>query len=179
MAREPRKRPTINDVARLAGVSKKTVSRVINDSPLVRDDTRKAVKAVISETGYTPDPQARGLAFRRSFLIGLVFDSDNPEPAILQGLLDALAGSGFELVVRQAQPSSPRLLDDMRAFVERQKLFAVVLPAPFSEDKALVELLTSMGCRHIQVGSSPAAELRERARKAGELAISALSDLGA
>lgn len=60
------KRPTINDVARLAGVSKKTVSRVINDSPLVKAETRARVNAIIAELGFSPDPQARELALRRS-----------------------------------------------------------------------------------------------------------------
>src|SRR5438045_6578277 len=75
----PRKRPTINDIARLAGVSKKTVSRVINASPYVQKETRERIQAVIAEHGYAPDPQARGLAFRRSFLIGLVYDNPNPQ----------------------------------------------------------------------------------------------------
>ena len=68
----PGQRATINDIARLAGVSKKTVSRVINQSPFVKGETRARIDAVIQQIGYTPDPQARGLAFRRSFLIGLV-----------------------------------------------------------------------------------------------------------
>src|SRR5437762_2374470 len=75
----PRRRPTINDIARLAGVSKKTVSRVINASPYVQKDTRERIEAAIAEHGYAPDPQARGLAFRRSFLIGLVYDNPNPQ----------------------------------------------------------------------------------------------------
>ena len=52
-----RKRATINDIARLAGVSKKTVSRVINQSPFVRDETRERIEAVIAEWGYAPDPR--------------------------------------------------------------------------------------------------------------------------
>ena len=71
--------PTINDVARLAGVSKKTVSRVINRSPLLNGDTRKRVEDVIGEIGYIPNPQARGLALRRNFLIGLVHDNPTRE----------------------------------------------------------------------------------------------------
>ena len=54
--------PTINDVARLAGVSKKTVSRVINRSALLNDATRQKIEAVIAELGYVPNPQARALA---------------------------------------------------------------------------------------------------------------------
>ena len=69
------KAATINDIARLAGVSKKTVSRIINNSPLVRKDTREKVETLMREVGYVPDPLARGLAFRRSFLIGMVYDN--------------------------------------------------------------------------------------------------------
>lgn len=153
----PAARPTINDVARMAGVSKKTVSRVINESPFVKEDTRKAVQAIIRETGYTPDPQARGLAFRRSFLIGLIYDNPNPQHTVShqQGLLDAMAGSGFELVVRPVDRTSPRLLDDMRAFVERQKLYGVVLPSPVSENEQLVELLKELDCRYVRIASVP------------------------
>jgi len=75
----PRKRATINDIARLAGVSKKTISRVINDSPFVKVETRDKIHAIMKELGYRPDPQARGLAFRRSFLIGMIYDNPNPQ----------------------------------------------------------------------------------------------------
>lgn len=56
-----RKRITITDVARLAGVSKQTVSRVINDRPDVADQTRSRVKAVIDKLNYSPDPIARSM----------------------------------------------------------------------------------------------------------------------
>src|SRR5207342_1893096 len=105
----PRRRPTINDIARLAGVSKKTVSRVINASPYVQKETRERIEAVIAEHGYAPDPQARGLAFRRSFLIGLVYDNPNPQYVVNMqlGLLDGMKGSGFELVVHPCDRGSP------------------------------------------------------------------------
>ena len=72
-------KPTINDVARIAGVSKKTVSRVINRSPLLNGDTRAKVEQVISELGYVPNVQARALALRRNFLIGLIHDNPNAQ----------------------------------------------------------------------------------------------------
>lgn len=149
------RRPTINDVARMAGVSKKTVSRVINESPFVKEDTRKAVQSIIRETGYAPDPQARGLAFRRSFLVGLIYDNPNPQHTVShqQGLLDAMAGSGFELVVRPVDRTSPRLLDEMRAFIERQKLYGVVLPSPVSENEDLVALLKELDVRYVRIAS--------------------------
>lgn len=150
-----RRRATINDIARLAGVSKKTVSRVINQSPFVRDETRERIEAVIAEWGYAPDPQARGLAFRRSFLIGMIYDNPNPQYVVNMqlGLLDGMRGSGFELVVHPCNRSSPTFLTDIRAFVERQKLYGVVLPPSVSEDERVAKLLNEIGCAYIRIAS--------------------------
>jgi len=150
-----RKRATINDIARLAGVSKKTVSRVINQSPFVRVETRERIEAVIAEWGYAPDPQARGLAFRRSFLIGMIYDNPNPQYVVNMqlGLLDGIRGSGFELVVHPCDRSSPTFLQDVRTFVERQKLFGVVLPPSVSEDERVAKLLREIGCGYIRIAS--------------------------
>lgn len=152
-----RRRATINDIARLAGVSKKTVSRVINQSPFVRDETRERIQAVIAEWGYAPDPQARGLAFRRSFLIGMIYDNPNPQYVVNMqlGLLDGMRGSGFELVVHPCDRSSPTFLHDVRMFIERQKLFGVVLPPSVSEDERVADLLREIGCAYIRIASVP------------------------
>jgi len=151
------RRPTINDVARIAGVSKKTVSRVINESPLVRGETREAVKKVIQETGFSPDPHARSLAFRRAFLVGLIYDNPNPQHTVShqEGLLEAFKTSGLELAIRPIDRSSPRRLAEIRTFVERQKPFGVVLPSPVSEDEALVELLKSLNCPYVRIAAVP------------------------
>jgi LacI family transcriptional regulator len=149
------KRPTINDVARLARVSKKTVSRVINDSPFVKEKTRERVDAVIKEIGYTPDPLARGLASKRSFLVGLIYDNPNPQYVIdmQQGILDVIRGSGFELVVHPCNRQSPDFLRNVRNFVERQKLAGVVMPPSVSEDDELIALLRSFDCPYVRIAS--------------------------
>ena len=134
---------TINDIARLAEVSKKTVSRVINHSPFVKEETRRRVEAVIAEHGYSPDPQARGLAFRRSFLVGMIYDNPSPNYVVnmQQGVLDAVRGSGLELVVHPCNRASDSFLEEVRAFVVRQKLFGVVMPPSVSEDDRVVAIL--------------------------------------
>jgi len=63
--------PTVYDVARLAGVSTATVSRVLRGSDLVRPDTRERVLAVVDEVGFVPDASAQGLSRRRKEIIGL------------------------------------------------------------------------------------------------------------
>lgn len=151
------KRPTINDVARLADVSKKTVSRVINESPLVHAETREKVSKIIEELGFSPDPQARGLAFRRSFLIGMIYDNPSPQYIVnlQQGILEAMKGTSFELVIRPCDRQDTHFLSDMRNFVERQKLFGVVLPPSVSEDDRLIGVLNEIGCPYIRIASIP------------------------
>jgi len=156
---EPRrtggKAATINDIARLAEVSKKTVSRVINNSPFVKEETRKRVEAVIAEHGFTPDPQARGLAFRRSFLVGMIYDNPSPNYVVnmQQGVLDAVRGSGLELVVHPCDRAADSFLSEVRAFVVRQKLFGVVMPPSVSEDDRVVAILREADCPYVRIAS--------------------------
>ena len=147
--------PTINDVARIAGVSKKTVSRVINRSPLLNDDTRRRVEEVIDGLGYIPNPQARALALRRNFLIGLVHDNPNAQTVmnVQQGMLEALHDTEFEMVVRPVDRGSATMLDDLRHFLERQRLFGVLLMPPVSENDAVARLCNDIGCRYVRMGS--------------------------
>jgi LacI family transcriptional regulator len=149
-------KPTINDVARLSGVSKKTVSRVINRSPLLNDETRKRVLEVIRELGYVPNPQARALALRTNFLIGLIHDNPNAQMVlnVQQGILEALQGTDFEMIVRPVDRGSSAMLDDVRHFLERQRLYGVVLLPPISENDALARLCDEVGCRYVRMGSA-------------------------
>lgn len=84
---------TLEEIARLSGVSRSTVSRVINQQPNVSDDVRKRVEAVIEETGYQPNLAAQTLVSKRSWMIGLVlprsvstFFTDPYFPRLTQGI---------------------------------------------------------------------------------------------
>lgn len=147
---------TINDIARMAGVSKKTVSRVINRSPLLNQETRDKVEAIIRETGYVPNPQARALALGRNFLIGLIYDNPNVQMilSMQKGILEALHGTEFELVIRPVDRGSNLVMDDIRSFVTRQRLFGVVILPPMSENDALARMLDEEGCRYVRMGSA-------------------------
>ncbi|KQM97711.1 LacI family DNA-binding transcriptional regulator [Sphingomonas sp. Leaf25] len=148
--------PTINDVARLAGVSKKTVSRVINRSPLLGGETRERVEAVIAELGYIPNPQARALALRRNFLIALIHDNPNAQMVlnVQQGLLEVLRDTEFELLVHPVDRGAPDMADEIRHFLERQRPYGVMLLPPISENDALAALCTQIGCRYVRMGSA-------------------------
>jgi LacI family transcriptional regulator len=150
------KTPTINDVARLSGVSKKTVSRVINRSALLSDDTRTKVEAVIAQLGYVPNPQARALALRRNFLLGLLHDNPNAQTVLnfQEGVLDAIRDTEFALVVRPVDRHAPSMLEDIRRFLEQQRLYGVLILPPISENDALARLCEEMGCGYVRMGSA-------------------------
>jgi LacI family transcriptional regulator len=175
---------TINDIARLANVAKKTVSRVINDSPLVRPDTRDKILSLMKEHGYVPDPQARGLAFRRSFLIGLVYDNPTAQYIVNMqyGALDALRGTAFELVVHPCDSKQAGYIDGIRRFVQQQKLHGVILIPRVSEDQELAEALDAIGCRYVRIASvpldTPARMLVTHDRQAGAEVADYLEGLG-
>jgi len=151
------KKHTINDIARLANVSKKTVSRVINESPFVHEETRTRIREIMKQVGYTPDPQARALAFRRSFLIGLIYDNPNAPYVIniQEGALAVLRRVGFELVVHPCDRTSPDFFDEIRHFVSRQKLDGVMLLPPVSENSELSQVLAELNCAYMRVIAAP------------------------
>lgn len=149
------RKPTIKDVAELAGVSKKTISRVINNSPSVNKATREGIQGLIDDIGYRPDPQARGLASRKSFLVGMIYDNPNPQYIVnvQLGILDVLRKTGFELVMHPCDRKSDTFIEDARKFVEVQKLFGVILTPSVSEDERLAEVLREIGCAYIRIAS--------------------------
>src|SRR6201994_2571653 len=76
MPEPPRRRPTIADVARAAGVSPAAVSFAVNDRPGVSPETRERIIAVARELGWTPSASARALTEARTRAIGLVLARD-------------------------------------------------------------------------------------------------------
>lgn len=174
-------KPTINDVARLSGVSKKTVSRVINRSPLLNQATREKVEAVIAKLGYVPNPQARALALRRNFLLCMIYDNPNAQMVLnfQEGVLDAIRGTEYALVIHPVDRHSDTLFDDIRRFIEQQRLSGVMILPPLSENDALAALFRELGCNYVRMGSAElddAAHLvqsndREAVRAAVEMLI--------
>lgn len=147
------RRATINDVADRAMVSKKTVSRVINREPSVKPALVDRVSRAIAELHFSPNPQARSLALRRSFLVGLIYENPSPTYVVNMqlGILEVLRPAGMELVVHPCHRDTESLLHDVRSFIERQRLDGVILPPPLSEDERLVALLRETGCPYVRI----------------------------
>src|SRR5450432_2099677 len=98
---EKRRPAVMEDVARLAGVSYQTVSRVLNDSPKVRAETRERVQAAIRQLDYRPNSMARALVTGRSQTLGVVsFDTTLYGPAsTLFGIQQAAHDAGYAVSI--------------------------------------------------------------------------------
>ena len=103
-------RPTLDEVAALAGVSTATASRVLNDSARVSPDARARVEGAVAQLGYVPNPAARSLARRRTDTIALVISEPEQRvfadpffPAIVHGLAETIADTELQLVLLLAQ----------------------------------------------------------------------------
>ena len=110
------RRPTIRDVARLAGVSHQTVSRVLNDPENVVESTREAVLAAIRQLKYVPNPSARGLSSNRTHTLGMV-SSDISDYFFAQAVAGAEAEArrrGFFLIIGSVEEEAD---DDERAYL--------------------------------------------------------------
>ena len=146
-SRRSRGTVTIEDVARQAGVSAMTVSRVINDGKNVRDRTRQRVLEVIEQLRYSPNSAARSLAAGDATHIGLLYS--NPSAAYLSlflvGALEAARKAGAHLVI---EACSSELADEQAEVARRfamSEVEGVILPPPLSESKAILDQLEEIG----------------------------------
>ncbi len=144
---------TINDVARIAGVSKRTVSRVINNSPKVNPETRENILKIIQELNYSPSKQARGLASSRSYLVGLLYDDPNAVVihSVQRGVLQACTEFGYELVVHPIEHNSENIGADVLRFVQRSNLDGLIIMAPISSNEQLIDALRKESIEYVRM----------------------------
>lgn len=117
-----RRRTRLSDVAHAAGVSTMTVVRVMRDPARVAARTRERVEAILRQTGYTPDLTASALASQRSRLIGAIVPvlTNSLIAEIIQGLTDALATNGFQMLLGVSGFSAQHEQELVQAFLSRR-----------------------------------------------------------
>ncbi|MUV13392.1 LacI family DNA-binding transcriptional regulator [Noviluteimonas gilva] len=139
-------RNRIEDVAAAAGVSMKTVSRVLNNEPNVRAEMRERVMRAVEKLQYKPNPSARSLAGHRSYSVALVYNnpSRNYLMEIQGGMLEACHDSGYNLFLSPLSTGKEKV-------AEIQTLFrnfgpdGVVLIPPLTDDKVVLDFLEQRG----------------------------------
>src|SRR5438270_9951024 len=148
---------TIEDVARVAGVSAMTVSRVINDGRNVRESTRAAVLEAIEQLNYSPNTAARSLAAGEAAHIGLLYA--NPSAGYLAqfliGGLHAARGAGVHLVIESCESEdADEQAEVIRRFATSDVAWAI-LPPPLPESQPIMAGLDAVGSPAVPLGTGP------------------------
>jgi LacI family transcriptional regulator len=143
----PTPAPTIIDVAREAGVSIKTVSRVLNREAGVHEQTREQVLAVVGRLKYRPKLSARSLAGARSFLIGLLYY--DPSAAFVgaaqKGAVVRCRESGYHLVVESIEDQAPDIDAQVDRMVSALRPDGMILTPPLCDNPRVLEALAAHG----------------------------------
>jgi len=136
-------KPTITDVARLADVSMKTVSRGINKEPNVSEELRERVTRAATMLGYRPNFSARSLAGVRSFLIGYLFGDPGGDYThrVEVSLLNRCRQAGYHLMVEQIDAAASDVAERTSALVSQLRLDGVILTAPITDDRDVLRVL--------------------------------------
>ncbi|WP_440874469.1 LacI family DNA-binding transcriptional regulator [Thalassotalea sp. PLHSN55] len=146
---------TINDVAKHAAVSIKTVSRVMNNEPSVRQNTRDKVMAAVAELNYQPNLAARNLAGTKSYSIAYVYDNPNAYYVIdmQAGILSACRKQGFELLIHPCNAKADNIEQEVANMVKHSRIAGLVLTPPFSEMPEFVKAMTELDVKVVRIMS--------------------------
>jgi len=143
----------------MAGVSMKTVSRVVNQEPNVREATQRKVRAAIQELNYRPNQSARNLASQRAHLIGLIYDDPSayelPSSGYVirmqQGTLTACRRADYELLIHPCNYRNRNLDAEIEALIEQARPAGIVLAAPLSNMLKIVRAIETTGTPFVRL----------------------------
>ena len=144
---------SIKDVAARAGVSPKTVSRVINGESHVRPEVRAAVQRVVSELDYRPNAFARSLSSSRSYLLGLFIDDPSSGYAadVQRGALMRCRDRSYHLVVEPIDFSAADWATLVTDSVVALRLDGAILTPPTCDRAELLGILDAQGLPYVRV----------------------------
>lgn len=144
---------TIKDVALHAGVSFKTVSRVINHEGTVKPDTLKKVNNAIQELNYQPNSAARNLAGSKSFALGFIYDNPNAYYVIdmQKGILEECARKGYELLIHPCESAHKNIITEIKQMVKRTQLSGLIISPPLSENPKFINELTNLDLQFVRL----------------------------
>lgn len=158
MIDDQEKTSRIKDVAEKAGVSEKTVSRVLNHDTVVKEATKTRVLNAMKELNYQPNSSARSLRNNRSFMIGLLFN--NPNPVYVQSLyLGAqpyCRENNYHLILEPVRSAGEESIASIYEFIRQTRVDGLILTPPLSDERGLIEFLQNRGIPFARI--SPLAE---------------------
>ena len=120
----------INEIARMAGVSRATVSRYLNDG-YVSEEKRRQIKKVIDETGYQPSQRAQTLRTGKTKLVGVIIPkiSSDSVGRMVQGMTRLLRERGYQMILANTDNDAKTEVDYIKLFSGRNKVDGIILIA--------------------------------------------------
>lgn len=146
-------RTTIKDVSVAAGVSIKTVSRVLNKEKYVKEETRRKVAEAVAALNFSPSLAARTLAGRRSFQIALLYDNHSPYyiHQIQDGVWGRCREQGVRLLAQPTDVDSPTLAQDVGGLIDETHVDGVILSSPVTDAAPVLEELERRGIPFVRI----------------------------
>ncbi len=156
--------PNLHDVARLADVSIKTVSRVLNNESYVREGTRQRVKAAIDQLGYRMNVAARSLSGTRSYLMAYLGPDGAPfyTERQLRGVMGACQSAGYHVVAEFLDPEEPQVAERIRRLCTGMRLDGVVVGPGICDLPAVQQLLDELNIPQVFAVGSPGVSMALR-----------------
>lgn len=141
------------DVAKVAGVSGKTVSRVVNREPNVTEKVIARVSAAIKQLGYVPDVAARSLAGSRVCTIGILFDNPSPHYTmkIQSGAYAACREGGYHLLIENLESDRGSVAEQMEAILLNARVDGFILTPPITENAVVMDMLESRNVPFVRI----------------------------
>lgn len=151
-------RATIKDVSDMAGVSMKTVSRVLNNEKYVSEKTRLRVERAMAELNFQPSVAARILAGKRSYQIALIYDNHSPHyiHQIQTGVWARCLEEGVRLLAQPTDVGSTLLAREIGGLIDQTQVDGVILSSPVTDAAAALEELERRGVPYVRI--SPGTE---------------------
>ncbi|MFC4291106.1 LacI family DNA-binding transcriptional regulator [Sphingorhabdus arenilitoris] len=146
-------RSNISDVSKRAGVSVKTVSRVLNNHPYVSDAMRAKVNAAMKELDFRPSVAARILAGTKSAQIALIYDNHSPYyiNLIQSGCWERCHQDGVRLLGQPVDVADPDIGEQVRGLINETHVDGIVLSSPVTDCDPVLRTLESMGIPFVRI----------------------------
>ncbi len=143
---------TINDIAKMADVSRTTVSRVLNNSGYASEDVRKRILRIVEETGYVPSVSAKSLRTKKSGVIGVILPKISTETAsrVVGGINEVLSRENFQILLTDTELDKEKEIEYVRLLKSRQ-VDGIILLSTNVNDR-LIQAISETNLPFISLG---------------------------
>ncbi len=148
---------SIKDVAKEAGVSTATVSRAINNSPSITEETRAKILAAMKKLNYVPNSLARGLSSQKAFNVTLIIDIEDAKSfnnpffyEVMHGIEEVMHQNGLSLIIASSYKSENRI-NSIKELVYGKRMQGLIIPSSLADSKTL-EKLSEINCPFVIIG---------------------------